>query len=49
MKPTTKQELILGIEQFWGSVSIEKCKKYINHLRKVLPAIVHANGAATGY
>ena len=37
MKPKTKKQLIDGIEKFWGTVSIGKCRKYIGHLTKVLP------------
>ena len=36
-KPTTKQELIDGIVRFWETVTVEKCNKYINHLKKVIP------------
>ena len=49
IKPSTKVELIAGIEKFWDTVSVEKCNKYINHLRKVFPRIIHLDGAATGY
>ena len=49
IKPTTKQQLINGIQQFWETVTIGKCKKYINHLKKVLPKVIELNGAATGY
>ena len=49
IKPSTKVELIAGIEKSWDTVSVEKCNKYINHLRKVLPRIIHLDGAATGY
>ena len=49
MKPTRKDELIAGIEQFWGSVSGEKCRKYIRHLKKVIPKVIEVGGAATGY
>ena len=37
VKPTTKQELISGIKEFWETVTVEKCAKYIRHLRKVVP------------
>ena len=33
-KPRTKQELIDGIKEFWDSVTVAKCLKYINHLKK---------------
>ena len=49
VKPHTKGELISGIEEFWNTVDIEKCKKYIKHLRKVLPRAIELNGDATGY
>ena len=49
VKPTTKQELINGIQEFWRTVDITKCRKYIRHLRKVIPKVVELEGAATGY
>ena len=36
VKPHSKQELIDGIQQFWATVTVAKCK-YINHLKKVIP------------
>lgn len=30
-KPRTKDELVLGIQTFWESVTVEKCRKYIGH------------------
>ena len=49
VKPKTKQELIDGILQFWETVTIEKCNKYINHLKKVIPRVIKLDGVATGY
>ena len=49
VKPRTKDELVNGIEEFWGSVSGEKCRKYIRHLHKVIPRVIELGGAATGY
>ena len=49
VKPKTKDELVDGIVEFWGSVSGEKCRKYIRHLDKVIPCIIELGGAATGY
>ena len=49
VKPKTKEELIRGIELFWGSVSGEKCRKYIRHLHRVIPKVIELIGAATGY
>ena len=49
VKPKTKEELIGGIEAFWSTVDIDKCRKYIRHLRKVIPKVIELQGAATGY
>ena len=48
-KPKTKQELVDGIRDFWKTVTVEKCNKYIGHLRKVIPKVIELEGAATGY
>ena len=48
-KPTTKQELIDGILDFWSTVDEHKCRRYINHLNKVLPKVIELSGDATGY
>ena len=49
VKPRTKDELVAGISKFWDTVTVDKCKKYINHLRKVIPKVIELNGDATGY
>ena len=49
VKPRTKDELVGGIQEFWSSVSGEKCHKYIRHLHKVIPRVIELGGAATGY
>ena len=46
VKPTSKAELIAGINE---TVTVEKCQKYIGHLKKVIPAVAECKGAATGY
>ena len=48
-KPTTKQELVDGLYNFWSEITVEKCRKYINHLRKVVPKLIENNGGPTGY
>ena len=48
-KPIRKQELMDGINAFWGTVDIEKCKKYIYHIRRVIPAVIECRGQATGF
>ena len=49
IKPKTKEQLIQGIQEFWGTVDEAKCRKYIGHLRKVIPKVIDLEGAATGY
>ena len=47
VKPRTKDELVQGIKDFWNTVHVQKCTKYIRHLRKVLPKVIELEGAAT--
>ena len=47
VKPTSKDELVKGISDFWETVTVAKCRKYIQ--RKVLPKVIDVEGAATGY
>lgn len=49
VKPTTKDQLVQGIVDFWETVDRDKCLKYIGHLRKVMPKVIELHGAATGY
>ena len=49
VKPRNKDELVQGIKNFWKTVNVSKCNKYIRHLRKVLPCIIELDGDATGY
>jgi len=49
IKPTTKVEMINGILKFLETVTVDKCRKYINHLKKVIPRIIEVNSEATGF
>jgi transposase len=49
VKPRTQDELIQGIQDFWGGLTPERCNKYIDHVYKVIPAVIARYGAATGY
>ena len=49
VKPTRKEELVQEILQFWETVDMAKCTKYIRHLRKVIPKVVELKGEPTGY
>lgn len=49
VKPTNKEELVGGIQEFWRTVTPEKCQRYISHLRKVVPEVIRREGRASGY
>lgn len=49
IKPVNERELTNGILRFWGTVTVAKCNAYINHLQKVMPEVIRANGNASGY
>ena len=49
VKPSNKEELVAGIKQFWDGVTPAKCAKYINHLQKVIPAVISCEGRASGH
>ena len=49
IKPKCQEELVNGIKDFWETVDVAKCSKYIRHLRKVIPTVIAVKGAATGY
>ena len=49
VKPQTKATLIDGMKEFWRTVDIDKCRKYICHLRKVVLKGIELNGGPTDY
>lgn len=49
VKPTTKEELINGIKESWQLLTVPQCNRYIDHLQKVIPAVVEKEGCASGY
>ena len=49
VKPHKKEELVEGILRFWKTVDTAKCRKYIEHLKKVIPRVIELDGASTGY
>ena len=49
MKPQNKDNLIQGICMFWAKVTPEKCCRYIDHLKRVIPNVLEVNGEAPGY
>ena len=49
VKPKNKEDLVDGIMQFWETVDVIKCRKYIQHIFKVIPKVIELNGEPTGY
>ena len=49
VKPMTQSELQAGIQEFWRTkMTIKQCRRYVGHIKKVVPNVVKRNGAATG-
>ena len=48
-KPKTIGELMTGIRVFWKKMTPELCTKYENHVVKLLPAVVEAEGGPSGH
>ena len=48
-KPKNLADLKAGIKSFWASLTPETCKKYISHLKKVIPKVIEVNGGPSGY
>ena len=49
VKLSGKQRLIDGIAEFWETIDVPKCHKYIRHLKKVVPKVIDFEGGPTGY
>ena len=48
-KPHNLEELKQGILTFWQSLTPTVCRKYINHLHKVIPKVIELDGGPSGY
>jgi len=48
-KPKDLQELKQGIKDFWHTLTPEVCRKYISHVKKVIPKIIQEEGGPSGY
>jgi len=47
IKPRNKNELIEGIKQYWNTkLTIEQCKRFINHIHRVIPVLIAKGGEA---
>jgi transposase len=49
VKPKNTHELRMGIKEFWKTMTPEVCKRYVSHLRKVIPKVIEVEGAPSGY
>ena len=49
VKPKTKDEHVRGIMEFWETLTVEKCRNYIDHIQKVMPVVVLNSGDATDF
>ena len=48
-KPRNMAELKAGIRIFWMTMTPQLCARYIDHLQKVMPDVIKANGAPSGH
>ena len=48
-KPKGLEDLKIGIRQFWRTLTPVLCSHHINHLQKVMAAVVEKNGGPSGY
>ena len=48
--PMTQDELSASILKFWKShLSVEQCNRYIDHVYRVIPAVISAKGKYSGF
>ena len=48
-KPHNKESLIAGIKNFWKTLTPDVCRKYIHHLKKVIPKVIEEKGGPSGF
>lgn len=49
VKPHNLGEVKAGIRRFWKTLTPAVCKKYIGHLRRVVPKVIQEDGGPTGF
>ena len=50
IKPKTKEELLNDLNKFWREqMTPEKCTRYIDHLKRIVPKVIEQQGRASGY
>ena len=48
-KPRNLMQLRMGIKEFWSTITPETCRKYIGHLKKVIPKVIEVKGGPSGH
>ena len=48
-KPKNTDELRAGIKALWKTLTPSVCKRYIGHLRRVIPKVIQVDGAPCGF
>ena len=48
-KPQGLEDLKCGIKKFWKRLTPAVCTRYINHIQKVIPAVIDKQGGPSGY
>ena len=48
-KPHNLESVKVGIQQFWNTLSPDVCRRYIDHLHKVVPKVIKVQGDSSGY
>ena len=48
-KPRDLSQLKEGVISFWQTLTPAVCRKYIEHLHKVIPKVIELHGEPSGY
>ena len=48
-KPKNLEQLKEGIRTYWKKPTPEVCRRYIDHLQKVMPVVIQEQGAPSGH
>lgn len=48
-KPDSLDSLKAGIQYFWNTLTPDVCRRYIDHLHKVIPQVIQVQGEPSGY
>ncbi len=49
VKPHNQETLIGGIRDFWKMLTPDVCRKYVGHLKKVVPKVMEEKGGLSGF